>query len=324
MRIIELKQYLGVIFDLEKEHYMQKLLLEKIQSRISELGIPQTFIKPELPKNSTKFEGWLIALGIIVGFIAGGALTLMIYLFNIFNKDFSIFFGGPGDLAIGGLIGAVIGGTICTCNAVCSFNNSNLNYEQVSHEYEYKRHEYEQNCSDDQERVQNELKEAACLKEETRALEEQMSRTTELLQELYDLGIIFEKYRWNIVAIATFYEYFCAGRCTELKGHDGAYNIYEMELRLNHIIGSLDEIIRSLDAVKNNQYMIYSSIQSSNQKLNALFASTLNLASQVKRIEAQGQDLNARIGSLQTSSELTAYFAEQNNKELQYRNQFLI
>ncbi len=303
MRIIEIKQYLCIIFDLEKERYMQNCLLEKLQDRITDLGIPRTFNSPELPENNTKFEGWMIAFGIIGGFIGGGALTFLIYLFNIFNKDFSIFFGGPGDFAIGGLIGAVICGTICTCSAVCSFNNSKLNYEQVFHEYEHKRHEYEQNCTDDQERVKNELKEAAYLKEEKRALEEQMSRTVRLLQELYDLGIIFEKYRWDLVAIATFYEYFCAGRCTELKGHEGAYNTYEMELRLNHIIGRLDIIINSLDTIKNNQYIIYSSIQGSNQRLNALFASTLNIASQVKRIEAQGQDLNAHIGSLQASSD---------------------
>lgn len=58
------------------------------------------------------------------------------------------------------------------------------------------------------------------------------------LDSLYEMGIIYPKYR-NLVAVSTIYEYLSSGRCDRLDGPDGAYNLYEMELRQNIVIGQL-------------------------------------------------------------------------------------
>lgn len=84
------------------------------------------------------------------------------------------------------------------------------------------------------------------------------------LNEHYEKNIIYPKYR-NIVAISTIYEYLSSGRCFELEGPNGAYNMYEMEMRQNIIIGQLSAILRNLESIRNNQYVIYEEISSSNR-----------------------------------------------------------
>lgn len=91
------------------------------------------------------------------------------------------------------------------------------------------------------------------------------------LDSLYEMGIIYPKYR-NLVAVSTIYEYLSSGRCDRLDGPDGAYNLYEMELRQNIVIGQLSSIIENLNQIKNNQFVLYNELVSANQKAASLLA----------------------------------------------------
>ena len=42
-----------------------------------------------------------------------------------------------------------------------------------------------------------------------------------------------------MVMVCSLYEYVCSGRCDTLAGHEGAYNIWEMEIRLDKIVTQL-------------------------------------------------------------------------------------
>lgn len=86
------------------------------------------------------------------------------------------------------------------------------------------------------------------------------------LQQLYDINVIFPKYR-NLVAISMIYEYLSSGRCDRLDGPDGAYNLYEIELRQNIIIGQLSSIVENLNQIRNNQFTLYNEIVSANQRV---------------------------------------------------------
>ena len=87
------------------------------------------------------------------------------------------------------------------------------------------------------------------------------------LQTHYEQNVIFPKYR-NMVAITTINEYLMSGRCFELEGPNGAYNLYEMELRQNIIIGQLSTIISSLEQVRNNQFSLYQELVKANATVN--------------------------------------------------------
>ena len=92
---------------------------------------------------------------------------------------------------------------------------------------------------------------------------EVLSSLQSTLQEYYDMNVIFPKYR-NFIAIATINEYLMSGRCYELEGPNGAYNLYEMELRQNIVINQLSSIINNLEQIKNNQFSLYQELARAN------------------------------------------------------------
>ena len=64
----------------------------------------------------------------------------------------------------------------------------------------------------------------------------------------------------SFIILSKFYEYFLSGRCLELEGPFGAYNLYEQESRADIVIGKLDVIINSLEDVKEHALKEYDSI----------------------------------------------------------------
>ena len=94
----------------------------------------------------------------------------------------------------------------------------------------------------------------------------------EALISLYEEGIIYSKYR-SLVAVSTIYEYLASGRCDQLEGPNGAYNLYEMELRQNIVIGQLSTITEHLEQIKENQYTLYYEIQNANRNSESMLSS---------------------------------------------------
>ena len=115
------------------------------------------------------------------------------------------------------------------------------------------------------------------------------------LSDYYASDIVFEKYR-NLVAISAITEYLQSGRCNTLEGPDGAYNLYEMELRQNIIIGQLSTIVTNVEQIKNNQYVLYHEIKTANQTVQELLT---ELDSDVK-MAAYYAKLNAQIAAAPT------------------------
>ena len=130
--------------------------------------------------------------------------------------------------------------------------------------------------------------------------------TKQALKKLYSADIIFPKYR-DMVAMCTMYEYFVTGRCTELTGPNGAYNLYEAELRQNLIINRLDTIITQLEEIKQNQYTLYQEMRTTNRILS-------DISSDVKGILSSTREIA-------TASKITAHCAQvtaQNTEALKY------
>jgi hypothetical protein len=87
-----------------------------------------------------------------------------------------------------------------------------------------------------------------------------IDNATNELNNLYNLDIIFPKYR-NFLAVNQISEYIDSGRCSELEGANGAYNLYESELRQNIIIDKLETVINQLEQIKQNQFYIYQAMR---------------------------------------------------------------
>ncbi len=128
--------------------------------------------------------------------------------------------------------------------------------------------------------------------------------TNKAIQEMYSLGIVYEKYH-DIVAISTFYEYLMSGRCSALEGTDGAYNLYENEIRANIIVSQLSEIIAHLEAIKQNQYMLYSEMQKMNKSIYSLNSQMDDMLSSLEKIENHSKQV-------EYNTAVTAYYAQKN------------
>lgn len=165
-------------------------------------------------------------------------------------------------------------------------------YEAAMKEY----HEYEEG----QKELKQTVKDAELAYKTTKELHLQYLKITSLVnakeitysiepllkvrKQLYDMDIIFPKYR-NLPCVATMLEYLQSGRCSELEGPAGAYNLYESELRANLIISRLDNIAAVLEKIKNTQYNLYQSalrcektIEATNEQMKSMLAIQKDIA----------------------------------------------
>ena len=100
-------------------------------------------------------------------------------------------------------------------------------------------------------------------------IKNQSDETSDALEKLYSINIIHPKYQ-NFIAIASFCEYFETGRCTKLDGYEGAYNIFENEIRLDKVITNQERILDALEQIKNNQYTLYCTMRESQYYLDRI------------------------------------------------------
>lgn len=168
--------------------------------------------------------------------------------------------------------------------------------------------------------------------EAQKILDSETAQTMELLQksitarnELYSAGIIFGKYQ-NAVALSSFYEYLVSGRCEKLEGTNGAYNLYESEVRANRVIEQLDTVIDSLEQIKSNQYMMYSAMcsmkkelaqlnETMNSALTAIYSienSTSDAVIQLEGISQIGTTIAKNSDVIAHNTAATAYYAKKN------------
>ncbi len=96
-----------------------------------------------------------------------------------------------------------------------------------------------------------------------------INETKALLEKLYNKNIIYPKY-CTLPALTSIYEYFMTGRCTELTGPHGAYNLYEDEVRKDMIINRLDTVIENLEQIRYNQYTLYQQVKSIKKNSDAM------------------------------------------------------
>ena len=147
-----------------------------------------------------------------------------------------------------------------------------------------------------------------------------LAETKNTLEQLYAIGVIFPKYR-NLVAVSTMYEYFASGRVSELEGPNGAYNLYEAEVRQNLIINKLDVIITQLEDIKANQYALYIELQATNRTLEGIADDVKRIANSADRIADNTSDIADNTRGIAEASHITAYCAQvtaNNTEALKY------
>lgn len=329
MDTVDLKEYLGIVVDMEKNIYFQNKLLSSLQRKIDQLKIPLKIPEPEkepVPPRPYVAETlhinmdilYGIAVFFIFGFIGDIGYKIMGSATENILLDFIQSLG----------IFAAIGIFIYDYRHTLENNSKSQQQYDVAHSKylsDYEKYQKAIKSTALAQLLDREFRErqTAIYHAECLRISDALEQSKECLNKIYAQNIIFPKYR-NLVMVCSLYEYICAGRCTSLEGHEGAYNILEMEIRLDKIITQLDKIISQLNTIQNNQFMLYSSIQESNRQSAQILESTQRMADQLQglgtHLDSQSAEFQAQLADLQKSSALTAYQAERAQKELHYMN----
>lgn len=337
MTTAELKEYLGVVVQMEKEINLQEQLCQKMSTKIGGYEHSIDFLKrsmvvidePEkpMPKSKNRNEKRLE--------LAAGSVLLLITVIS-YGLWKLLDSSGMGGLVlalevvlaiIAGLSGlGTLIGMIMSVWALITYPDASkadsVQYKQELRQYQ-ERCQKNEKMKEDNKSAQNRIEELKIQKQVAESYYQQIQKALasshKNLERMYSYNVIYPKYR-NYVMVSSIYEYICAGRCTTLEGHEGAYNILELEIRLNRIITQLDRVIMNLEEIRANQFMLYRCLQESNSKMNMLLQEESRIADSMQGLGAQSYEMNRRLGELQHSSELANYLAECNNRQLSYMN----
>lgn len=322
MNLSELNEYLSIVVALEKEKYMQEKCIDEMRRQANSLqaDYPEEIEKPIYNEEhgSGKGEvafGCLILLTIIPAII--GVLGIIV---NIFAGDFF------GDLQVYLLLIAPCA-TIGLIGWIHIKRSDEIARETATYKYNAEMRKYDE---DNQRRslivsrIDSDIRERKnAILSQVKIMEDANKKTSDILQKIYNHNIIFPKYR-NLVMVCSLYEYISAGRCTSLEGHEGAYNILEMEVRLDRIILQLDQVLVKLSAIEQNQYILYSAVKESQNMIAELTAETKRLSDSTiaigKSIERGYEQIGKSLSEIATSSAIISYTAQQSQKELHYMN----
>lgn len=236
----KLKEYLNNAKILEVNRYALLTTFDKIEDKINELGHSKSYVCKKVSKSD--FKEYVRKFSIV--------LILITVVINIFILAFaSRFLMTPVSMIFTLLIIIII-----------SFLGSGIMLALKNKSY---KKEYNYLIEEDIKRVNREKEQIKSLTAQQSECMEKVKTIAGTLEKLYSLDVIYPKYR-EMLPVITMHEYLESGRCTELVGSDGAYNLFESESRQDIIISSLDRVVSMLEQIRNNQYALYSAIEESN------------------------------------------------------------
>ena len=274
----ELTNYLKDVKDLEVSKYNQEEIIKQSNDTLkSRLPVKQDK-KPELKelKEPPRANYW----------ISYAIFGLLISIFGVSMES--------GFVIIVGLVLMFLGFYWHLSGRPSS--NDMLEYEIAKQKnkqtYQQELEKYNQQAPLYEKKYSEDMALYEVAKKQVESLDIPLKETTEILNKVYGKDYIFPKYR-NMVAMSTIYEYFVTGRVNELTGPNGAYNLYEQELRQNLIINNLETINTQLETIKNNQFTLYTELKKSNE-------------TQQKMLGALTEILN-NTDSIAASAEISAY-----------------
>lgn len=302
--------YLETVFELEKMCYEQNCILARLKKRIRVLKNPQLNkkecnpCKPSLDLQFfTDFEQDCDGEGYVGLMIILYIIILVFMSKNAFN-DKELPFLSAIFPALGVLLAIwlalhfiyIIVQIVMHCNDVSNYKKkvNDIIRKNIDIEDENKRLKISCNNA------------ANKLQREGNQIYAGLQETQKILNNYFDLNIIYPKYR-NMSCVAAMLEYFKSGRCDTLEGHEGAYNILENDIKFGKIISQFNIVIQKLDAIKDNQYMLYDAINECNRSVNNVSNQIISSASRISnQIEQASKQTSQQLDSIAYTNEIAA------------------
>lgn len=256
INMTELKEYLNRIMELERMKFELNTYLDKLKQSLyaakhPDLHQPENgFPILDLTYNVLKVIGYLVGS-------FGGAYLCTLILHVILEMKFNYDLEDLHDILIGTVFYIAF-----LKYFIYKFQNPFLifiNQKKVKTR--------NQEAIINNERILVEANQKSIIiQDEISRAEASVDEIQEMLDGYYSADVVYKKYR-SLVPITMFYEYFDSGRCCNFQGIDGAYNIYENDIRMDNIISRLDDIISDLDSIRNHQCVLSDLIDKANQNI---------------------------------------------------------
>ena len=144
------------------------------------------------------------------------------------------------------------------------------------------------------------------LTDEIAANEQMESDIKDTLETYYSTHVLDPEYQ-DLVPVTTMYGYFKDNRCQELTGHNGAYSLYEKELKAQTITGDLEEVLNRTNNLADAQKDILSQVGKVNGKTEALIDSVDRVNAKNMAANPNGKELAKK---LEHSRDLETYYGE--------------
>lgn len=278
----EMQEYLFHVRDLEVSCYKQREYIKNLETlykqEIPELLPALQISVPSLWWDITFSVGAFAPIGAFLGGIVG----IIASIFkgcraSVFGHDFDFILGFFIIVLICIVAGTAIGGVIGIAEGIHDHSKEKVENQekQIKNQEISERNKQITNESDTR---------AKMISEEIAKAKRTLTETSVLLNNYYSSGVVYPKYQ-GLIPVTMFCEYLASGRCDTLTGHEGAYNIYENEIRLNLIIVKLEEVVDKLDQIQQNQYMLASQLEQITRELQGLNSAVATQTAVLERID---------------------------------------
>lgn len=275
----ELIDYLKKVVELEKSCYEQDSILKNLDAESE--NIRNSIVYNEKPPKPLLEPDYLVFL------LVSSLLVLLIFMMFIITGTENFFSGDNYKSIIGTII--VVS---CLIGGISNSILSKLKYRKLLISYKQEVHNI--NLLNEKIDVESDTKQQH-LKSESDEIQKSLSDTRQVLNEYYDLNIIYPKYR-DMASVSNILEYLLSGRCDDLTGRDGAYNLLEDDIKFGIIVNKFDDIIGSLEVIKRNQHYLFTAISEAN-------ISIQNLS---ERIIESSYRMEAKLASIEYTNSINA------------------
>jgi len=334
----QLREYLAKVMELEKDIYLTDAMIVGLQEEIKTKPVMKQVETPklepikEVPEEPTFDRRYIKAIskpGVLqIGIAIAGALIIGIVFKNVI---LSILAAGLFYFAA-----ACIPALMGTDEESVTYKSQMEIVERIEKRNLKKRLEYNTKVQ----QAEQEYKKACQRKplidgeinNQITVLRKSRLITMEALQKLYDLDIVYIKYR-SIVPISRFCEYIESKIRDKLEGAEGMYDLYEQELRTNAIVGGLGEINRNIEnmgkalfdisrqltGVQQNQMLLYNAINESNEIARDIRTNTLQMLVQNAEMATSMKNMEETVAAMHTASQENT-FKLHKNLDRMYQN----
>lgn len=311
-----LHEYLRNVLDIESNLYVLQRLSKELHHKLNSLDVLKAPEKPSAPEAPSPEDSKGDLLGVVVVIILGIIdliITYMMCKYVIRTSIAKLFMGVLGVVMSLAFMGGGMAGGLEESG---KNKKSAQMYEAKKRKYISDMIKYQNAVTATQKENAKRQAERAVLQANIDAAEKQFTTSLLTLDKLYSANIIHPKYR-ELTAVSSLYEYIDTGRCSQLEGPNGAYNMFESEVRLDHILLKMDDVIRQLDSIRQSQYQLYVAVAEGNRRTASLLES---VSQDLKSVSASGSEAAKQLTNISASEKVIAYNTERTRKELEYYN----